>query len=182
MSESISTEQKTAIGGFKAKAKMFWQLWTKLDGQQDIVARQSPYMQGEYKDLMERGTSIRNKIEWTTGLIDKAASAYSSVKDWISSQFNGVDDDQGMGIIPIIPIAIIAASISAMGYWISDAYKFSKKLAEIQRLENRGLTSEKAAEVVERTLASKGFFSGSGKMLFPILLGIGVFIMIKKGQ
>jgi len=182
---TMSQNEQSAIENFKAKAREFWSMWNALGQKKAIVERQSPEIRAEYVNLMTRGQSVRSGIETITGLIDKAGRAYDSVKIWLSETFglNGVELEQQtqLGLLPLIPIAAIGLSLAAMGKWISDAYQLNRRLDEIQRLENKGLSPQQAAQVVSKTMP-KGFFSGSGAIMMPILLAAGAMFIYSRNR
>lgn len=182
---TMSGSEKSAIENFKAKAREFWTMWNALGSKRAIVAKQSPEMRREYVDLMARGQSVRSGVETITGLIDRAAGAYDSVRDWLSDTFGlgGVELERQtqLGLLPLIPIAAIGLSLAAMGKWISDAYQLNRRLEEIQRLENRGLSPQQAAQVVSKTMP-KGFFSGAQAIAVPLLLAAGAMFIYSKNR
>lgn len=181
----LTNNEKSYIHRFKDKAREFWTLWNNLNNQQSIVNRQSSEIKQEYNDLISRGTTIRSTVEYVTRGLDRAANMYQGIKDWFSSTFgmgeNEIDNRvDNLGIIPLIPIAIIIASLAAMTKWVSDTYTFTRRLDEIRRLESQGISPENASRIVERTM-SKGIFSGVNTLLPVVLLAVGAFIVFKKG-
>ncbi len=182
---TITGSEKSAIERFKNEARRFWAEWNSLGQKRAIVARQSPEIRREYVDLMARGQTVRSSIETITGLIDKAANAYESVKSWLSDTFGlgGVELEQQtqLGLLPLIPIAAIGLSLAAMGKWISDAYQLNRRLDEIQRLENKGLSPQQAAQVVAKTMP-KGFFSGAGSVMVPLILAAGAMFIYSRNR
>lgn len=184
MAETLSGEQKGLITDFKDKARKFWAMWENLNSRRVEVSSYPPEVQREYKSIMERGVGVRSKIEWITGLIDQAASAYKSVKSWVAEKFGlgeiPVRQLEGMGIIPLIPVAIISGSLATIGYWVNDAYRLNKKLDEIKRLEGKGYSPERAARVASRNVSMPGFFSGIDKLVLPLLLGGATLYYLNK--
>lgn len=184
----MTDSEKSYIQQFKDKARRFWSLWTNLNQQRSTVSRQAPAVQAEYNDLLSRGSKIRSTIDYVTGAIDKAAAMYDSVKSWISETFGFGDIDEPieryeqMGLIPLIPIAVIVAALAAITKWTSDAYEFNARLNEIQRLEAQGIGPREAAAIVERTM-DKGIFGGGvmGNMIPLALLGVAALMILRKG-
>ncbi len=182
---TITGSEKSAIENFRLKARNFWAMWNALEQKRSTVARQSPEIRAEYVDLIARGQSVKSGVETITGLIDKAANAYSSVKSWLADTFglDGVELEQQtqLGLLPLIPIAAIGLSLAAMGKWVSDAYQLNRRLDEIQRLENKGLTPQQAAQVVSKTMP-KGFFSGTGSIVLPLLMAAGAMLIYSRNR
>lgn len=180
----LNPQSKDLITDFKEKARQFWAVWNGLNNKRDVVARQSPEIKAKYNKLMNDGVGIRSKIEWVTAAIDKAANLYGDVKSWIMDKFgfDGISDSQlaGMGILPLIPVAIIAAAVAAISYWTNDAYQFNAKLNEIQRLENKGISPVQAAKMVEQTF-NTGIFSNLKNLILPLVIGGGIIFLATRG-
>lgn len=179
----LTNKEKGYIQKFRNKAAQFWAQWNTLDDMYPTVSRQSPAIRNEYQSLMDRGSTIRSTVETISGAIDRAAKVYESVRDWVSSTFglNGNDINNKvneLGVIPLIPIALIIGSLAAMSKWVSDAYEFNERLKEIRRLEATGLSPAEAAAIVERTM-DKGFFGGAGNLVPIALLGVAALMMLK---
>ena len=183
--ETLTLQEKSYIEKFKDKAKQFWALWNKLAGEQYDMATRPLEIQSQYSDLISRGQSIKSTIETVTGAIDKAAATYQDVKNWLAEKFglNGVEIDEKtgqLGIIPLIPIAIIGASLAAMGKWVLDAYEFSGKLDKMKELESQGMSPSEAAAVVEKSLIGQGMFAGAGNLVPLALLGVAALMFLRK--
>ena len=161
------------IEAFKTRARDFWSQWELLGNKQQDIKKLSPEIQKEYNDLLERGSTIRNSVETVTGLIDKATAAYQSSKEWISDLF-GLGEN-GLGFLPVlIPVAVIAGSLAAMGKWLSDAYQFNRKMEEIEKLQARGVDPVTASKIIDRvTPAGLSLTTSLG---LPVLLIGGFFI------
>jgi hypothetical protein len=189
LADQLTTQEKGVIQQFKEEARKFWNIWTKLDQQKMFVAKQSPEVQQEYNELMNRGSSIRSTIETVTGAIDKAAAMYDSVKTWLMERFGFSEieaDNQmqigGLGIAPLVAIggaAAISAGVAAITAWVTDAWTVNKRLEEIRRLEAQGIPPEKAAEIVGKTIpAPTGLFGDLGKLAVPLMLvAAAIFIV-----
>jgi len=189
MAGKLEPEEKQSISTFKKKSNEFFNLWDSLTAKKKYISRLPNDVKQEYLDLLDRGKFINDKIKWIDGLINQASAAYRNVKAWLSRTFGLGDYEQlknynyqqlqGLGIIPLIPVAIIAGAVSFMGYWVNDAFQFNAKLNEIMRLEKKGLSPSKASEIVRKTFNKKGFFSGLNKIILPLALGAGVLIYLK---
>jgi len=182
---TMSQGEQSAIFNFKTKAREFWSMWNALGQKRAVVLRQTPEIRAEYVDLMARGESVRSGVETITGLIDRASNAYDSVKTWLSETFGlgevELENHPQLGLLPLIPIAAIGLSLAAMGKWISDAYQLNRRLDEIQRLENRGVSSAQAAQIVAQTMP-KGFFSGAGSIALPLLMAAGAMFIYSRNR
>lgn len=174
------TADLSTIEAFKQRAKNFWIQWNNLNAQSGTVDRRSPALQKEYDDLLQRGSTIRTSVETATGLIDKATSAYRSAKGWVVDIF-GLDGVPQLGLIPIlIPAAVIATSLAAMGKWLKDVYEFNRKMEEIAKLEAKGIDPVTASKIIERV--SPSGINLNAAIGLPVLLigGLLVFNMFRK--
>lgn len=165
---------QSVIEAFKQRARAFWNQWETLHANQDMITRQSPAVQKEYNDLIDRGSTIRNSVETVTGLIDKAQRYYQTAKGWVSDLFGMDGYSPQMGVLPVlIPAAVIAGSLAAMGKWLSDAYQFNRKMEEIAKLQAKGVDAVTASKIIERTTPSG--ISIGGAIGIPLLLVGGFF-------
>ena len=104
---------------------------------------------------------------------------------WLKSQI-GLDglttlsNEPGLGVVPLIPIAVIGGSLALMGKWIFDSKKFVGKIEEVKRLERKGYSSEQAVNMVEKLLGEKSLIN-LGKIM-PIILIVGIGALIIKGK
>jgi hypothetical protein len=168
------TADQSVIEAFKVRARNFWNQWNILNNSRGVVARQSPEMQQQYRDLVDRGSTIRSSVETVTRLIDKATSAYRTATGWASGFFS-LGEMPTLGVIPLlVPAAVIAGSLAAMGKWLKDVYEFNRKLEEIARLEAKGVDPVTASKIVER-VSDSGSFNIKAAVGLPVLL-IGGFL------
>jgi len=174
---SISEE---TVGGFKGKAREFWALWESLNNERYSISQLPLNLQKEYSDIMERGETIRKSIERMTSVVDSVSNAYSSSVDWTSRKmetvFNmfGTAGQLGHLGVPLIPIAVVALSLAAIGKWITDALVVQRKIQLFNRLVASGTSPERASAVVNET-TSDPFFKFDAKKMIPI---IGVIALI----
>lgn len=182
MTENVTNADPSMIDEFKKKARDFWNQWESLGNQEKFISKQAPEIQQEFKDLRNRGLSIRNSVETVTGLIDKATAAYRTATGWVSDIFG--TSDNTMGFLPIlIPAAVIVGSLAAMGKWLSDAYQFNRKMDEIAKLQAKGIDPVTASKIISR-ITPEGF-SITTSLGIPLLLIGGFFVyntFMKKGK
>jgi hypothetical protein len=108
-----------------------------------------------------------------TALLKRASFIKRGV-DGIFSTLKAVglgEQDNSLGLLPLIPVAIVGASLAAMGKWFLDYKELMVKLAEQQRLESKGLSPAEAARVVAQNTSSGGIFSDIKKVLPLIAIG-----------
>lgn len=133
---SLLSEFKQAVANFRNKANEFMLSINNMEQQRNFVATR-PELKKEYDDLMDRTGIIKSTVSGITSAINKAAQ-------WFGVDF---DEPQNLGLVPLIPIAAIAASVAVMGKWVSDAYIFNQRIAEVKRLEAKGIPPERAAKI-----------------------------------
>lgn len=157
------------VGQFKQRAREFMAVWNTLQSKASDVSR-FPALQKEYADLNRRAGFIKTSITKITNTVD-------SIMGWFRSVFglSGVESLEGLGILPLLPIAIIAGALTLIGKWISDVYIFNKKLEEQKRLEPLvGVTQ--ASRIVQRT-GPQGMFASFGRNIMPVLLIGGALLL-----
>lgn len=165
----IPAEWTAKVNELKARAAEFMNLF------QDLEARQGQAMaaglMAEYSELMGRGASIKARVLQVTSAID---SVYNSVSNLFG--LAGYKPGSGLGnlgLIPLIPIAVIVGAIALMVSWITDAYNLRNKLAAAQS------AGANAAQITQ-------IASGGGSSFLPSLTGgllgnTGVFLLIGAG-
>lgn len=158
MAETVATEQEkiawyNVIGQFRRKVAEFEAMLAKLQSQKPIAAK-DPALADEYSALMNKATALQEKIK-------QIRDATSDAIDWIKGVF-GFD---GLGIVPLIPIAVVAGAIAAIGYWIKDAYEFSKKLEKVEQLEKQGMPTGQAIDTANKLTSGPSIFGISPKWL-----------------
>ncbi len=111
------------------------------------------------------------------------------IKKTIESVFGTIEEleNVGLGLAPLIPIAVITSALGAMTYWGTQFAKFMVSVAEQKRLESTGLSPSQAANIIsKKSQSEKGFFEGTlldVKKILPIaLLGGGAYYLYKKGD
>ena len=152
---------------FKARATEFAKQFSFLQGKSAVVARH-PKLKADYTALMDRGAWVRSAIEKVTGATD-------TVVGWFKNLLGGVEvETRSLGFLPLVPVAIIAASTAAIAKWMSDAYVFGRKLRAVEDLEAKGLSPQEAAELVKGQEGAGLFNFSLGGAAMPVyVLGIG---------
>ena len=129
-------EWLNAVDNLKTKAREFNRVYNDVS----ISYPKDPALLSERNSLLDKGDWVKGTIEKTTSSID---AVYGVIKEWgFSESLNG------LGVIPLIPVAIILSAIGAISYWINDALKYLEKVGRIERLENEGYSTKAASEIV----------------------------------
>lgn len=167
--ENVTEEWKQQVENVKTKAKEFAAIYNELVNQEEFV-KKYPELQSEYDSLMSKGDIIRATVEKITKAID-----------WGAGLFNGGMNGRqlnGMGALPLIPIAALAGAVTAMTYFISDAYKMKAKIETIKEMEAKGYNPSQIANDMERIdrSASAGIFSKLFSVSGVVLIGVGTYM------
>ncbi len=193
MVTALNDQEKSSIVRFKQQAQEFWSIWQEYNSPKvrAYVANQSPQLQADYRQFMNKGARIRGIVETTTGAIDKAVAAYSSVKDWFRNRFGMGEyhyQSSTMNGLGIAPLALIggAAAITTVSLTIASWVKESKRmkyiLKEVKRLEDKGIEPNAAYQMAIRAVnASKtSIFSGVGSYILPLIVVGGAIVLLPK--
>ena len=93
----------------------------------------------EYGALVDRAAFIEEKISQATRAID---ASFTAVRRAIG--LDGLRALSALGIVWLLPVAIVAGALAVLGYWLSDFAKFKARFSEQQRV---------AAELVSQGVA-----------------------------
>lgn len=162
---------------FKQRALVFSRTLEDLK-KRESIARSNPAEYQKYREYVASGENIKRRIQQITGGVD-------SVVSWFTSLFDGntARDAGQLGILPLIPIAIITASLAWMGSWIKDALAFNRRMDAIANLESRGVSPGEAAKIINKSMPG-GFMETLAKEVkTPIVIGLGLFgiyLILKK--
>lgn len=165
----IPSEWTAKVNELKARAAEFMNLFSDLETRQAQAAAAG--LSAEYNNLMSRGATIKARVLQVTNAID---GVYNSVSNLFGlSGFKPGSGLGNLGLIPLIPIAIIVGAIALMVSWITDAYTMRNKLAAAQAV---------GANAAQITQIASG---GGGGLLSTVtggLMGnVGLFLMIGAG-
>lgn len=166
--EIMASANKSMMQNFRDKARSFNLKYTRLQAMQNDV-RKYPALNIEYQKLMGDGATIRNTIRRVTGGID-------NVVGWFNNIFGRDTQLKGMGLLPLIPVAVVIASLAGMGKWASDVYMFERRFEEIKRLERAGLSPEKASDLVSEKEPT-GIIAGMTREIMVPMTVAGVVLI-----
>lgn len=131
--ETISAEYDAAVQTWRARVAEFQaQLETFMANQTDAVALG---FGEEWNQLYSRATAIQSTL---TGIADGLSSIYS----WVKNVF-GLG---GLGVVPLVPVAIITGSIATLVYFINQLYQFNQKIAYAKSMN---YTARETAEILD---------------------------------
>lgn len=124
---------------FRDSALRFNAQFARLTQQRNDVSR-FPALQSDYNKLISEGSNIRNSIRAVTGGID-------NVVGWFNNLFGSRGQAQLNAWPALIPVAVVVASMAALGKWAENVYLFERRLTESKRLEELGMPPQDAADV-----------------------------------
>lgn len=171
MAEPLATQQDeiawyNILGQWKAAVEKFNQVVAKLRSQ-EAVARKDPVLYREYQSKLSTASTLQAKITEIT-------NATRSAIDWFKNVFgfNGMGE---LGLVPLIPIAIVAAAIGAITKFVSDAWIFSAKLDKVAQLERQGMPTSQAVTAVQKLNAPRSILGFDPKWL--VIGGVALMIL-----
>jgi hypothetical protein len=90
----------------------------------------------------------------------------------------------GLGLLPLIPIAIVAAAVAALAYWLNDYLQFTQKMALIKTTNAQRAAQGQApllpADVAKIMSSGAGGLTASLGSLVWIIGGIAALIFLPK--
>ena len=114
--ESITSEYDAAVARWREKVAEFQSaLSLFIANRADAVALG---FGDEWNQLYSRAQAIQSTL---TGIADGLSGIYGWVKD--------VFGLGGLGVVPLIPIAVITGSIATLAYFINQILQFNQKIA-----------------------------------------------------
>jgi hypothetical protein len=153
-------------------------------------------LEAEYDRLMDRGFSLRDRVADLMNTID---SMISTVAGWwrkLVSYIPGLGtmrpyESGTLGVVWFVPVAAIAAVVTALGFWLADYAKFAKRFSEAQRiaadLQAEGVSPIEAQRQAAAAVAgtAPGFLSNLSGPLGLVGLGLGgwlIYRMVQDGR
>lgn len=147
------------IDTFKNKAR----IWAKdLKKLESIPAKGA--LRTRKNALLRTGQLIRRSVEAVFGTLDTL-------------------ETNGMGLVPLIPVAAIGIAIAAMYKWTLDYWEFGKLFDEQLRLEQAGMDPLAASTIIAKK-SDQPWINFDTKTMLPIALiaGGGLFLFSKRAR
>lgn len=152
MASLFEAQQWTdAVNKLKSSAADFVSLLARVNDTGPLVI-DNPELRAERARLIERAGIVRGTIEKVTQGIDYVHSVWDQV--FGDNAVNGLSN---LGIIPLVPVVVIAGAGAGITYWITDAVKFLKRVDEVEALKSEGMTAREAYAIVDREKGVIGF-------------------------
>lgn len=172
MSVFDKQEWLSAVEELRAKAAVFGNLYSRLR-----TARPQTVQ------LSESRQRILGKAGIVQGTIDRTTKAI----DWAYSQWQdlfGDDTDnslRGLGILPLVPIAVITSAAAAITYSVTEMTKWLSENDKIEQLQAQGHTLQESLDIVNRPTGIAASIERGLKSYGPwIAAGIVLYMMSQK--
>lgn len=168
-----TSQWEQAVVDLKTKAREFTGLYDRVKQS----TPQTPELGQTRERIIVVGDRIKGTIEHTTQAID---AAYARYKDWF-----GNDSDanlQGLGILPLIPIATITGAVAAVTYGTNKFKEYLTENDRMERLAAEGYTTEQSIDILRSREPGIGPSIERGlKTLGPwIAVGVAVYFFTQK--
>lgn len=132
----------------------------------------------EYGELVARSDAIEGKVTAALNAIDASLRAVRAAVG-----LDGLRALSALGIVWLIPVAVIAAALALLGYWLSDFMKFRERFGEQQRVAQELVAQgvdpieaqRQASEIVAAAAPPPFGAAVVGLLKFALILGVGVW-------
>lgn len=202
----ITSDQSAAwyniIGQWNQYVANFNASFAALVQEAAFIETQNGDVQAEYADMISRAeatqaqiASVQNGVadvenalqgawQYVTGAwanveaVSSTAgeSILSTVKSWF-----GMSSAVGLGFLPLIPIAIVAASVAALAYFLNSYNTFQQKVALLKQYTAQGMSPADAAAAVNKALGPPAStLTGSLGTLVLLAGGIAAIIFLPR--
>jgi len=139
------------IDSFKMKARNWWASVQKLRATPVTAS-----LQAEKEALLSRAETVKNAILKVTSLSDSLSIP-------------------GLAALPLVPIALIAAALGAIAYWVNDYAAFVKKVQYQRDLVSQGVPAAQAAQLANEAYDSRGPVQKAMDWVGGNLVKVGLF-------
>lgn len=141
-----------------------------LDGAVAALERQRPYalarssLAEEWRAKMDEIETARGRVTWLRDAIRSTMALF------------GVDLS-GLGVLPLIPLSVIAAGVAYIASLASSAWELSKKIEEQRRLESSGVSPAEASRIVSANAAAGSGGAANTIKTVAIVGGAAFFLL-----
>ena len=136
-----------------------------LLAQGGYIATKHPELRPQFDSMVRDGAELYKKMAGIEKTIATIKNSWGVFTGWLQ----GAVGMSGLGVLPIIPIAITAAATGStlylVGQWLTKAAEMAARIDMYKSEESKGLSPEQAASNVDRVLGKP---SGGTIFGFPI--------------
>lgn len=174
------------LGRFEAISRQFDDAVVNLRLQGEIV-RGDPVLSREHDGLSRRAAStelrvraIRSALDDVRaalrGAWDRVTGAWERVRDWVGLS----GEIEGLGAVPLIPIAAVLAAIALVASFLTDYAKFSRKVTVYKALVDQGYPPAVASQSVQQMVPDSPWFGINLNPLIWVAAGLVVLWFFKR--
>lgn len=180
MADQLTPQDMSWLEKFRQAAIEFRDALASLVSMQSYV-QSRPALKKEYDGLMSTGSTIKATVEYITTTVDKVTGFFSNLFGLGNMPMYARPSSQ-LGVIPLIPIAMISGAVAVMGKWVRDVYLFERTVSEQKRLESRGLSPSEASAIVQGNSSAAGgdsLFGAFSPLIKPAAVLVGGLFLLK---
>lgn len=156
------------LAQWRVKAAEFEQAQAWLSSQADYMSTQPPAVQADYRAMLARASTLKARIVQVSGALRAVESwlkgAYSALIEPWERAGVAIKEWLGLGVAPValIPIAVVAAALAAVAYFLTDFGKYRLRIDEYRRtgkwLPDPGLFGDASNLLMWAALAAAAVF------------------------
>lgn len=149
-----------------------------LLAQSDYIITKHPELRAQYDQMVREGSELYQRMFNLNETVNSIKSNWNAFTGWLQSAVGM----SGLGILPVIPVAIGAAAAAStlylVGQWLSKAAEMAKRIDLYKSEEAKGLSPQQAAANVDMVLGkpSEGTFFGL-PIKWLVIGGIALFAL-----
>jgi hypothetical protein len=150
-----------------------------------------PELQTQRQTLLSRASLINNTIanitgglsavkSWLTepGALTTIFTTAESAGESIGAWFRKTLGFEGFSALPLIPIAVVAAALATISYFLSDYLKYRQQVELVQQYIGMGYTPEQAAAAARGAVTTPTMFEGVNKTVLYVALAGAAFLIL----
>jgi hypothetical protein len=149
-----------------------------LLAQSDYIVTKHPEIRAQYDQMVREGSALFQKMYNLNEAVNSIKSNWDAFTGWLK----GAVGMSGLGILPVIPLAIGAAAAAStlylVGQWLTKAAEMAKRIDLYKSEEAKGLSPQQAAANVDLVLGKPSAGSLFGIPIKWLLIGgIALFVL-----
>ncbi len=163
-SNTVDPAWYDVVGQFQQQYAVFNSVYSNLLAQD--VSQMPQALQDEYNNLMSNGATLKSTVDGTMSDINSALTYLKSVL--------------GIGFINLLPVAVIAAALAAITYWLNSAYRTTQKLSAFNAALQAGGTVDQATAAANNLSGASGFMSAIGGSIGTVIVVVALLLIVPK--
>lgn len=184
---NVTPEQETAwydvVGKFRNAAADYDRAISTAQSYADVAA-ESPDLKAQYDSAMSTYETLKEKIA-------SVQQSIASAMGWFRNLFSAAEPAmrgsglRGLGILPLVPIALVSATLAVVAYEAKQVWTLNAKLSAAADLRRQGVPPAQAAEMVATITGESpdsggivGMLIGGGNVKRLVWIGAGAAVLI----